>query len=333
MRRVHKHRGKFVFLRISPTIRAWIFGLGLLASAVLMTAIGVSSAAEGPGGEEEQALSAMAGTEGNSSKRTPAGAGVRLEAGGSVLAPADVSGAGMAVWRDNVKASYDTDHFGVDMGYAGSYYDFSKVGHLPFGGSTPFDSLHRFDAGVTVKGGLWGNVSGFASLRGSVGYERGLGDGVAGTPLAGIIVPLGSQWTMTLGGGASISKVATRPVPIVSLRYQNGGPFSVDLGFPRSEIAWRGGTWWSLRLTGNFESGLYKLADDNSVAPDGYVAMLSPQAGLWFDVRPMQGLTASIGGLYTLPGTMTFYRESGSRIKQFDVGGAPGGALRLRYEF
>jgi hypothetical protein len=61
--------------------------------------------------------------------------------------------------------------------------------------------------------------------------------------------------------------------------------------------------------------------------------MLSPQAGLWFDVRPMQGLTASIGGLYTLPGTMTFYRESGSRIKQFDVGGAPGGALRLRYEF
>ncbi|MHC1711381.1 MAG: hypothetical protein AB9872_04435 [Solidesulfovibrio sp.] len=333
MRRLRNRCGKFVFLRISPTIRAWIFGLGLLASAVLMAAIGVSSAAEGPGGKEEQALAAMAGTEGKPNQRTAAGAGVRLEAGGSALAPANVSGAGMAVWRDNVKASYDTDHFGFDLGYAGSYYDFSKVGHLPFGGRTPFDSLHRFDAGVTVKGGLWGNVRGFASFRGSVGYESDLGDGVTGTPLAGIIVPLGSQWTMTLGGGASISKVATRPVPIVSLRYQNSGPFSVDLGFPRSEIAWRGGTWWSLRLTGNIESGQYKLADDNEVVPDGYVAMLSPQAGLWVDVRPMQGLTASIGGLYTFPGTMTFYRESGSRIKQFDVGGAPGGALRLRYEF
>uniref|UniRef100_I2PX54 Uncharacterized protein n=1 Tax=Desulfovibrio sp. U5L TaxID=596152 RepID=I2PX54_9BACT len=333
MRRLRNHRGKFVFLRISPTIRAWLFGLGLLAPAVLMAAIGVSSAAEGPGGEEEQALAAMAGTEGKSGRQTTAGAGVRLEAGGSVLAPADVSGAGMAVWRDNVKASYDMDHFGFDLGYAGSHYDFSKVGHLPFGGSTPFDSLHRFDAGVTVKGGLWGNVSGFASLRGSVGYERDLGDGITGTPLAGIIVPLGGQWTMTLGGGASFNKVETKPVPIVGLRYQNGGPLSVDLGFPRTEIAWRGGTWWSLRLAGGIEAGQYKLADDNPVAPDGSVALLSPQAGLWFDVRPTQGLTASIGGLYSLPGTMTFYRESGSRIKRFDVGGAPGGALRLRYEF
>lgn len=333
MHRLRNRGETFVSLRIFPTIRTWLFGIGLLAPVVLMAAFGVSSAAEGPGGEEEQALAAMAGAEVKPGQQNATGAGVRLEAGGSVLAPADVSGAGMAVWRDNVKASYDTDHFGFDLGYAGSHYEFSKVGHLPFGGSTPFDSLHRFDAGVTVKGGLWGDMSGFASFRGSVGYERDLGDGFTGTPLAGIIVPLSSQWTVTLGGGASISKVETRPVPLVNLHYQNGGPFSVDLGFPRTEIAWRGGTWWSLRLTGSIEAGQYKLANDNPVTSDGYVAMLSPQAGLWFDVRPIQGLTASIGGLYALPGTMTFYRESGSRIKRFDVGGAPGGALRLRYEF
>jgi len=317
----------------SPAVRSWLFGLGLLATVLVLAAMGEAGAAQGPGGEEEEALAAMAGPGRKQGRDGATASGLSLEAGGTAVAPADVSGAGMAVWRDEFKATYDTEHVGVDLGYTGSHYDFSKTGRLPFGGRAPFGDLHRFDAGVTAKGGLWGNVGGFVGLRGGLGYERDPGGGFDGTALAGIVVPLGSRWAMTLGGGVSVSKVETQPVAIAGLRYESGSRFTADLGFPRTEVVWRGGEWWGLRLTGGIEAGQYRLADDNPAAPDGYVSMLSPQAGLWFDLRPMEGLSASFGALYALPGTMTFYRESGSRIKRFDVGGAPGGGLRLRYEF
>jgi hypothetical protein len=325
-----KHRCKeSAFMGIPQDAWSWIVGLGLLAVTLLMVVVGESMAAMGPVGEAEEALSAMARERGQEGKALGAG----IEASGSAMAPADVSGAGMAVWRDEIKAAYDTEHFGFDAGYVGSHYRFSKTGNLPFAGRRPFEHLHRLEAGVTVRGGLWGEVTGFAGLRGSLGFERDPGRGYAGTALAGVAFPLGGAWTMTLGGGASMNKVEIQPAAMLGFRYDAGGEFAADLGFPRTEITWRGGEWWSLRLTGSLESGLYGLAGDNPVAPDGYVSMLSPQGGLWLDLRPLNGLAVSLGALYSLPGTMSIYRESGSRLKRLDVGGAPGGGLRLRYEF
>ena len=248
--------------------------------------------------------------------------------------PADIDGAGVAVSRASVKAAAGTEHFAWDMGYTGSHFEFSDVGHLPFGGRIPFEDLHRFELGLTVRGGLWGNVGGFATVRGGLGFERAPGaSGLDGTVLAGLSVPLGKKWTVQCGGGVAGSRVETQAVPMVAFNYASGDRFAAQLGFPHTEISWRGGTWWSVRLTGGIEAGSYGLADDNPIARKGSVAVLAPRTGLWFDLRPMDGFSASIGALYALPGTMTFYRESGSRIKRFDVGGAPGGALRLRYEF
>jgi hypothetical protein len=320
---------EMAFLRIPHGVWPWIVGVGLLAVALFLIVIGEARAAQVPVGEEEEALSAM-----RERDESDAGlSGLALEAAGSATAPANVSGAGMAVWRDEVKAAYDTENFGFDAGYAGSRYQFSKTGNLPFAGRRPFEHLHRLEAGVTVRGGLWGSVTGFAGLRGSLGFERDPGRGYEGTALAGLAFPLGGSWTMTLGGGASINKVEVQPAAMLGFRYDAGGEFTTDLGFPRTEIAWRGGPWWSLRLTGSLDGGFYALANDNPVAPDGYVSLLSPQGALWIDLRPLEGLAVSLGALYAMPGTMSVYRESGSRLKRLDVGGAPGGGLRLRYEF
>ncbi|MEF3696335.1 hypothetical protein [Desulfolutivibrio sp.] len=320
-------------MSISQDAWSWIVGLGLLAVTLLLVVVGGSMAAQGPVGEEEEALSAMRQRDARNGPEAASRSSLSLEAAGSALAPADVSGAGMAVWRDELKAAYDTENFGFDAGYTGSHYLFSKTGNLPFAGRKPFEQLHRLEAGVTVRGDLWGNVTGFAGLRGSLGFERDPGRGYEGTVLAGLAFPLGGSWTMTLGGGASINSVEIQPAAMLGFRYDAGGAFAADLGFPRTEITWRGGQWWSLRLTGSLESGFYGLASDNPVVPDGYVSMLSPQGGLWLDLRPLDGLAVSLGALYSLPGTMSLYRESGSRLKQLDIGGAPGGGLRLRYEF
>ncbi|QLA18646.1 hypothetical protein [Desulfolutivibrio sulfoxidireducens] len=326
--RTHQNR-ELAFLGIPHRSWPWIVGLGLLAVTLILVVVDETRAAQGPVGEEEEALAAMRRRE--ESDATLSGLG--LESAGSAIAPANVSGTGMAVWRDEIKASYDMPHFGFDAGYVGSHYLFSKTGNLLFAGRRPFEHLHRLEAGVTVRGGLWGNVTGFAGFRGSLGFERDPGRGYEGTALAGLAFPLGGSWTMTLGGGASINKVEVQPAALLGFRYDAGGAFAADLGFPRTEITWRGGPWWALRLTGGLDAGFYALSGGNPVAPDGYVSLLSPQGGLWLDLRPLEGLVVSLGGLYSLPGTMSIYRESGSRLKRLDVGGAPGGGLRLRYEF
>jgi opacity protein-like surface antigen len=315
-----------------PPLRAWLFGISLLAAVTVLALLGECGAASDP----EEPHDATPGASAGKSAAPPAGnsPSFDLEAEGSVLAPADIDGAGMAVSRASVKASAGTEHFACDMGYTGSHFDFSNVGHLPFGGRIPFEDLHRFELGLTVRGGLWGNVGGFATVRGGLGFEREPGaSGFDGTALAGLRVPLGTKWTVHFGGGVAGSKVETQAIPVLGFDYESGDRFAAALGFPHTEISWRGGTWWNARLTGGIEAGFYGLADDNPIARKGSVAVFSPQTGLWFDLRPFAGLSASIGALYALPGTMTFYRESGARIKRFDVGGAPGGALRLRYEF
>lgn len=316
----------------------WLIGLGLLTMALLLAALGEARAAEGAAVGLEEDLDAMR----EAASRQDGGAkpawtkGLGVSAGASYLAPAKVSGASVAVWQEEAKMIYDTETVGLDLGYATGQYAFSDAGRLPFAGQAPFERLSRLEAGATLRGGLWGEVSGFVGLRGALGYEKEpCGSGLGGTALAGVSLPLGRQWRMTLGGGVSLTPVQVRGVPVVSFRYESSAVpgLTADLGFPRTEVAWRGGSWWGLRLTGNIESGQYRLADDNPAAPGGLADLFSARAGAWVDVYPARGLKVSLGALYALPGTMTFYRESGSRLKTYDTGGAPGGALRLGYAF
>lgn len=324
--------------RRARVLPQWLVGLGLLAVALLLAALGEARAAEGTAVGLEEDLGAMrqAATAKDSGKQTTWATGLGVSGAASYVAPAKISGASVAVRQEEAKIAYDTEHLGLDLGYVTGQYDFSDVGRLPFGGRVPFESLTRLEAGATLQGGLWGDVSGFVGLRGDLGYEKEpRGNGLGGTALAGLSLPLGRQWRMTLGGGLSLTPVAVRGVPLVGFRYESAAVpgLTADLGFPRTEVAWRGGSWWGLRLTGGIESGQYRLADDNPAAPGGLADLFSARVGAWLDLHPARGLGVSLGALYALPGTMTFYRESGSRLKTYDTGGAPGGALRLRYDF
>ena len=276
-----------------------LFGLGLLAAALLLAAISEARAAEGNAVEVEEALGTMraAPSRQDGATKSAWAEGLGLSGEGSYVAPAKVSGASVSVWQEEAKITYDTGTVGLDLGYVTGQYVFSNVGRLPFAGQTPFERLSRLEAGLSLA--------------------------------------LGRQWRMTLGGGASVTPVAVQAVPLLSFRYASDTvpELTAELGFPRTEVAWRGGSWWGLRLTGGIESGQYRLAEDNPAAPDGVVDLFSARVGAWVDVFPARGLGISLGALYALPGTMTLYRESGSRLKTYDTGGAPGGALRLRYDF
>ena len=316
------------------TFGPWWLGLGLLALALLLAALGEARGDDRAGVALEEDLAAMDAA--NRKKSADRGRGLRVEAGGSYTAAATVSGATVSVWQEEGRVAYDTGNLALDLGGTTGQYDFSKAVRLPFGGRAPFENLTRFDAGVTLKGGLWGDVAGFVGVRGDLGFEKQADSrGLGGTALAGIVVPMGSQWAVTLGGGASVTPVDVQPVPLVGLRYEPASVpgLTANFGLPRTEVSWRGGSWWTLRATGDIESGTYRLDDDNPTVPGGTVSLFAARLGVGVDLEPAPGLCLGLGAFYALPGTMTFYRESGSRLKRYTVGGAPGGTLRLRYEF
>jgi hypothetical protein len=311
----------------------WCLGLALLMAALLLAVLGEARAADDADLGLVRDLAAMD----EAARDAPdAGRGFRVEAGGGFTSPAEVGKARMAVWREEGRVFYETGSLALDAGFAAGQYDFSRVGRLPFGGRAPFSHLALADGGLTLRGGLWRDVSGFVGLRGDMGFEdrpdlRGLG----GTVLAGLVVPLGQSFALTLGGGVSVTPVDVVPVPVVGLHYESPAAtgLTVDVGLPRTEAAWRGGSWWAVRLTGEVESGHYRLAKDNPAAPEGTASLLSAKAGLWLDLTPVHGLKASLGAHYALPGTLTFYRESGSQLKKYDTGGAPGASVRLGWSF
>lgn len=264
-------------------------------------------------------------------------AGFGLSGASSYAAPATLRGGTMAVWRNEARIAWDRPRIGFDLGWTGDWYDFARVGRLPFGGEAPFRELHMVDGGVTLRGPLWRRADFFIGLRGSCGFEQNPGDGFGLSTMAGAAMPLGPDWRVTLGAGLSWSRVETQVFPVAGLRYEPAAQpgFKAILAFPRSEIAWRPGRFalWGVRVTGSLEDGVYKLSDDHVVAPDGYVALFGGRLGAWLDLWPARGMALSLGALYALPGQLSLYRESGSRIKRYEVGGAPGGAAQLRYEF
>jgi hypothetical protein len=307
----------------------WLMGLVLLGMALLLAILGEAKAEDKAGVELQEGLAAMERAGGKD-------ATIAVEGGGSYIAPATVKGASMAAWRGEARASYDTPRFGFDLGWTTDRYDFTRVGRwLPIRGDKPFESLTLLDAGVTAKGPLWQRMDYFVGLRGNVGFEREVNGGFGASALAGAAMPLGADWALTLGGGVSWNRIEIQAFPVVGVRYESASirGFSANLAFPKSEVAWRVSEYWGCRLTGSVEDALYKLSDDHALAADGYVEMFSSRVGAWLDLWPTSGLSVNLGALYALPGRMTFYRESGSRIKGYDVGGAPGGAVRLRYEF
>lgn len=331
----HERSGKGIGAsRGWQAVLPWMFGVTLLGAALLLAYLGEAWADDNAGVRVTQDLEAMEEAD-HGGRRDAGKSAFSATSQGSYVAPVAVSKARMAAWREAVTLSYDTGRLGLDMGYTGTWYDFSRVGRLPFGGRAPFEALHALEAGLTVRGDLWRAVKGFVGLRGNLGFERDPVGAPAGSILAGASFPLGDHWLLTLGGGVSVSKITTQAFPVASVRYASPAmpDLSVELGFPRTEVAWRGGKWWGLRVTGAMDGGEYKLAEDNPVAGGGFVSLLEARVGTWLDLWPYQGLSVSLGALYALPGTMTFYRESGSRIKEYDTGGGPGGAARLRFTF
>ncbi len=80
---------QFFFRKIPPTVRAWLFGIMLLAAVLLMASIGDSGANEGTPGSERQALClAIAADATLRCQRLPH-TGLRPEAGESGMASAE----------------------------------------------------------------------------------------------------------------------------------------------------------------------------------------------------------------------------------------------------
>ena len=82
-----------------------------------------------------------------------------------------------------------------------------------------------------------------------------------------------------------------------------------------------------------FNQYTYRLADDSSVEPGGFLKVEDMIAGLQLDYSPLKHLSLEASLSYTITRTFTSYDSDGNHEHEYDVDNALGGMLRLVYRF
>lgn len=261
------------------------------------------------------------------------------QAQGLYLAPSalDDRAGKVSVARVQADASLGNDLLTVGLALRRDAYQWEKTGSLPFGNgrTAPWQELNRIGLTATHSGSLAQDWRYFATVGGSASYEKDLDGSLGLNGAAGLLWQMTPQWRLRLGAGGVWHAVRAYPYPVVGLTYQSPdiAGLSAEIGFPASFVAYRVNEVLGIRLTGEVDYGLYRLASDSTVRRNGYVETMSYAAGLWLETFPAAGLTVRAGGGVDFGGEVSLYRESGKGEKTYTRQAAPRLGATLRYVF
>ncbi|WP_027186001.1 hypothetical protein [Desulfovibrio inopinatus] len=258
---------------------------------------------------------------------------------GVIDLPASINGGSGKVGRIRAGAdvSLKTDYITVNVSVRRDFYSWYKTNRLPFGNghSSPWEGLNRVGIGLHHSGALSKRFDYFAWVDASASYEKEISGSLGITAGGGGVWTPSPEWAVRLGAGVVWHQIKSYPFPVLDIMYRpralDGMEF--ELGFPYSHIAFQLNNVIGLRLTGEVEYGLYRLADKSSVRRKGYVEFFGYSTGLWVDISPTESLKFSFGGAWNFQGGMSLYRESGEGHKEYSREDVPSLNAALRYEF
>lgn len=262
-----------------------------------------------------------------------------MEGTGMVSLPASVNGGPgkFSVVRAGATGTVKTEYVTVRLSARRDMYSWFDKNRLPFGnpGGTPWEALNRLGLSLTHSGKLSGDWGYFASASASASYEKQIDGSLGLSASAGAVWKPSQEWTIRLGAGVVWHKIRSYPIPVagISYRSQTLKGFEAELGFPYSHVGYRVNEWLGVRLTGEMDYGLYRLASDNSVRRDGYVEFSGYSTGLWAELTPLEAMTLRLGCAWDFQGNVTLYRESGEGKRQYSRAGTPRLGATMRYDF
>ena len=275
--------------------------------------------------------------------------GPGVEVNGGYLAPAEVDddsdddNGSFAVIDLGGTLRYFYNQAVFSVGYHQKSYSWDDEDQLPFGNGRddPWSDLKNISLGARYWDRFsekWGWFAG-AGLGSS--FEEELGP-LEARGSGGVSYIFSPKVSASLGAAVSYHPLRTSVFPIVGIRYNRDGGgaggegasgFFASFGFPETGAGYRFNSSVAVRASVRYDHGIYRLADDSAVAPEGYVETSDALGGLYLDFSPRPNIEVSLGAVYAVYRSLTLYDEDEDELDDYDVDPAPGLALRLRARF
>lgn len=224
-----------------------------------------------------------------------------------------------------------------------NWYSWENKSALPYGDgrNTPWDSLHVLTFMVNHRDQLSPRWSYFVQGAIRSGFEKELSRSVGLAVNGGLVYAWRPDWTIGIGGfiGAdptskfAFSSTFAMVGPFVQYRHPRAPGLSGRLGFPQSELRYTGSPFWSTWLGFGIDSDTYRLADDSTVMPKGYVRERMFTSGLHLDITPTPSLLLRVGPTYNFGRRQEFFDSGGGKRRSHELDATFGVAAMISWRF
>lgn len=222
--------------------------------------------------------------------------------------------------------------------YSRREYSWGNQENLPFGNGVddPFNGMNKLDLGIRYPGKInekWRYIVG-GGVNSS--FEQEMSDSFGARAFALFSYGLTPKWRLALGAFGRYNPVRSLAMPAFGVSYNQFAPLGLSfaLGYPLTHITYKFTPQIALKYRMvQFDQFVYRLADDSTVQPGGYIETQDMMTGLTLEWRPAKNWDVNVGANYYFRRLMTFYDEDGENEKEWDVDEAWGGVLRIRYSF
>ncbi|SDB02437.1 hypothetical protein SAMN05660653_00085 [Desulfonatronum thiosulfatophilum] len=245
----------------------------------------------------------------------------------------------VSVSHSRVDASYSR----YTLSWQTSWYSWQDKHALPFGDARtdPWNDLHSLSLLVDQRGRLSSRWSYFVQGAIRSGFEKQISRSLGIAANGGVIYGWDEDWSLGLGGYIGLaptsrfgfSSTFAMVGPFVQYRHPGATGFSARLGFPQSELRYTFNPVWSTWLGVGINSGTYRLADNNTVMPRGYVRAKTYTSGIYLDVTPTPSLTIRFGPTYNFGRRLDFYDSGGDKRRGYDLKAVPGLEAGVNWTF
>ncbi|MBU2549164.1 MAG: hypothetical protein KKB20_12165 [Proteobacteria bacterium] len=252
----------------------------------------------------------------------------------------DIGGGPGSVALDQSKVSLC--YYILYLHYDRRTFSWNQMEHLPFGNGRdePWHNLDQLTLNLRYAANLSAKTKYFVSLGVSECFEKWADRLHDYNYIGGFQYKIGETSQVLIGFAAWDNPVEPFIIPIVGFQWEpNSKPgdpgtgVSATIGYPRTNVNYRFNDRIEASLGIAMDRVMYKLSEDNTARPGGYVELFDVYSGLYLNYTPIEDLTLVFGMRYYTDRSFRLYdRDSGDRT-EYQINDGWGGVIKLEYAF